>query len=258
MIRRQKLPVASPRGGNRGCLCPDGTYSRKCCDGSLAAQGIGSLVQQGVSVRPSDVWFNFNGTTNYAYYPADSFSFSGTAYSFAFYIRAFDLYLQKQYILKADNFSIELQGSNVVLVQGSSSLTIATLIVSDWTYLAITIDGSSIVTYLITDDSLPPVVSTGTLSGINLNAITNLTIAAANDGSLPFYGNFAHFGFWQRVLTEAEVISLEPKSLNAYTTSEKVDLIHFYEFSYWLQFNVLRLANDRIGVPPINGTINDL
>ena len=27
----------------RACLCADNTYSRKCCDGSLRAQGIGSL-----------------------------------------------------------------------------------------------------------------------------------------------------------------------------------------------------------------------
>lgn len=32
---------SSPRGGRRGCLCEDNTYSRKCCDGSLQAQGIG-------------------------------------------------------------------------------------------------------------------------------------------------------------------------------------------------------------------------
>ena len=43
MMRPQKLPVASPRGGNRGCLCKDNTYSRKCCDGSLQAQGIGNI-----------------------------------------------------------------------------------------------------------------------------------------------------------------------------------------------------------------------
>jgi len=41
MMRPQKLPVASPRGGNRGCLCKDNTYSRKCCDGALIQQGIG-------------------------------------------------------------------------------------------------------------------------------------------------------------------------------------------------------------------------
>jgi len=35
----------SPRGGRRGCLCKDGkTYSRKCCDGTIGAQGIGSTV----------------------------------------------------------------------------------------------------------------------------------------------------------------------------------------------------------------------
>ena len=34
---------SSPKGGSRGCLCPDGTYNRKCCDGSLQAQGIGRI-----------------------------------------------------------------------------------------------------------------------------------------------------------------------------------------------------------------------
>ena len=33
---------SSPKGGNRGCLCWDkNNYSKKCCDGSLRAQGIG-------------------------------------------------------------------------------------------------------------------------------------------------------------------------------------------------------------------------
>ena len=31
----------SPKGGRRGCLCKDNTYSIKCCNGSLRAQGIG-------------------------------------------------------------------------------------------------------------------------------------------------------------------------------------------------------------------------
>ena len=30
----------SPKNARRACLCPDGrTYSRKCCDGTLQAQG---------------------------------------------------------------------------------------------------------------------------------------------------------------------------------------------------------------------------
>lgn len=46
----------SPKRSKRGCLCKDGkTYSRKCCDGSLHAQGIGVI--QG----PTD---NTNTTTN--------------------------------------------------------------------------------------------------------------------------------------------------------------------------------------------------
>jgi len=46
-MRRRKnatLSYSSPRGSSRGCLCPDGrTYSRKCCDGTLEAQGVGRL-----------------------------------------------------------------------------------------------------------------------------------------------------------------------------------------------------------------------
>jgi hypothetical protein len=34
----------SPKGGRRGCLCRDkDTYSIKCCDGSIQAQGIGKI-----------------------------------------------------------------------------------------------------------------------------------------------------------------------------------------------------------------------
>ena len=39
----------SPKGGNRGCLCDDGTYSKKCCNGDLQNQGIGSPIQGGES-----------------------------------------------------------------------------------------------------------------------------------------------------------------------------------------------------------------
>ena len=33
-------------GGKRACLCKDGTYSTKCCDGSIWAQGIGDINAQ--------------------------------------------------------------------------------------------------------------------------------------------------------------------------------------------------------------------
>ena len=39
----EKAP--SPKDDRRACLCPDGTYSRKCCDGSFQAQGIGSITK---------------------------------------------------------------------------------------------------------------------------------------------------------------------------------------------------------------------
>lgn len=38
-----KESKSSPKGGKRGCLCKDGTYNVKCCDGTLPAQGIGDI-----------------------------------------------------------------------------------------------------------------------------------------------------------------------------------------------------------------------
>ena len=41
MAKSKTVSYSSPKGGRRGCLCENGTYSSKCCDGSLQAQGIG-------------------------------------------------------------------------------------------------------------------------------------------------------------------------------------------------------------------------
>jgi hypothetical protein len=41
-----KNKTSSPQGGDRACLCEDGTYSKECCKGEMINQGIGSLVQQ--------------------------------------------------------------------------------------------------------------------------------------------------------------------------------------------------------------------
>ena len=42
MKRNNSTPsLTSPKGSKRGCLCKNNTYSTKCCDGSLQAQGIG-------------------------------------------------------------------------------------------------------------------------------------------------------------------------------------------------------------------------
>ncbi len=42
--RRKYTPSkTSPKGGKRGCLCADNTYSSKCCDGSHQGQGIGNI-----------------------------------------------------------------------------------------------------------------------------------------------------------------------------------------------------------------------
>lgn len=50
-MAEKTLSKASPKGGKRGCLCEDGTYNKKCCDGTLHAQGIGKTA----SVTPQQV-----------------------------------------------------------------------------------------------------------------------------------------------------------------------------------------------------------
>tara|TARA_R100000773_G_scaffold44399_1_gene45422 strand:- start:61 stop:1263 length:1203 start_codon:yes stop_codon:yes gene_type:complete len=48
--RYKKTPsTTSPKDDRRACLCPDGTYSRECCDGSLIAQGIGNITGTAVT-----------------------------------------------------------------------------------------------------------------------------------------------------------------------------------------------------------------
>ena len=45
----------SPKGGNRGCLCADSTYSKECCNGDLQNQGIGSTVGQNANSTITNV-----------------------------------------------------------------------------------------------------------------------------------------------------------------------------------------------------------
>jgi hypothetical protein len=39
----ETLGNAVPNNKRRGCMCKDGTYSRKCCDGTLRSQGVGRI-----------------------------------------------------------------------------------------------------------------------------------------------------------------------------------------------------------------------
>jgi hypothetical protein len=55
-MAKSKTPsYSSPKAGSkRGCLCENGKYSKKCCDGSLQAQGIGTTTgTENVSVTIS-------------------------------------------------------------------------------------------------------------------------------------------------------------------------------------------------------------
>jgi hypothetical protein len=49
----ETLGNAVPNNKRRGCMCKDGTYSRKCCDGTLRSQGVGRISGVGVLLLES-------------------------------------------------------------------------------------------------------------------------------------------------------------------------------------------------------------
>ncbi len=53
--KKKTKSKSSPKDAKRGCICEDGTYHVDCCDGSLQAQGIGSTVSQGISVKSGTI-----------------------------------------------------------------------------------------------------------------------------------------------------------------------------------------------------------
>ena len=54
----------SPRSSRRGCLCKKGTYSKKCCDGSLQAQGVGSLYGEDLLLTESGTYLQQENGNN--------------------------------------------------------------------------------------------------------------------------------------------------------------------------------------------------
>ena len=47
-MKRFETPgKSSPKSSRKGCLCKNNTYSTKCCDQTLRAQGIGSTSSTG-------------------------------------------------------------------------------------------------------------------------------------------------------------------------------------------------------------------
>ena len=50
---KETLGNAVPNNKRRGCMCKDGTYSRKCCDGTLRSQGVGRITGEGVLLLQS-------------------------------------------------------------------------------------------------------------------------------------------------------------------------------------------------------------
>ena len=62
--RNKTASRTSPSSSRRACLCKDNTYSRKCCDGSLQAQGIGSLVGEELLYLESGAYLQQENNNN--------------------------------------------------------------------------------------------------------------------------------------------------------------------------------------------------
>jgi hypothetical protein len=67
MYSRNQTPTpsrTSPQGGRRGCLCKDGTYNSKCCNGDLQNQGIGNTTGQNSWIYNTKYSNSFNKKVN--------------------------------------------------------------------------------------------------------------------------------------------------------------------------------------------------
>lgn len=212
----------------------------------------------------SEIWFNFDGAVNYTVFPDNSFSLPGD-FCFGVYIRPWTTDRARQVILMADSFSIEIRGKYLYVINAEQETKVTFLRTGEWIYISVNVSGTNLTVYAAEAYTLSNGVLTVfdntytfTINAVDLSSVSKLRIASDLNNDNLFYGNFAHFGFWNRTLSLAEVLVIRPLSITTYPAAQKVDLVHFYEFSYWLAFGVTALATDKILVSPINGTINGL
>jgi len=82
-----KIPSrTSPKGGQRACLCSDkNTYSIKCCDGSLWAQGIGMSIDTSPPTGYTLAWnqsvLDFNNYTSASFHIGNGQSLASYYYT---------------------------------------------------------------------------------------------------------------------------------------------------------------------------------
>lgn len=55
--RKNTYSRTSPRESRRACLCDNGLYSRKCCNGYMINQGIGKIY--GEAGLGSSIWYGY-------------------------------------------------------------------------------------------------------------------------------------------------------------------------------------------------------
>lgn len=212
----------------------------------------------------SEIWFNFDGAVNYTVFPDNSFSLPG-AFCFGAYIRPWTTESPRQVILMADTFSIEIRGKYLYVINAEQETKVTFLRTGEWIYISVNVSGTNLTVYTAAAYTLSNGVLTVfdntytfTINAVDLSSVSKLRIASDLNNDNLFYGNFAHFGFWNRTLSLAEVLIIRPRNITTYPAAQKVDLVHFYEFSYWLAFGITALATDKILVSPINGTVNGL
>jgi hypothetical protein len=207
----------------------------------------------------STVWFNLDGKYNYAVFPDNQFSF-GTTFCFGFWFRAFSVERPKQTLVATDNFSIELRGKYLYVISFGQETKLSAVITPDeWAYYTFNISGTSLVLYRSLAYTLSDGVNTSfdytytaTITAPDLSAVEQLRIGSDLNGENLFWGNYSYFSMWDRNVSLAENNSLRNGNISTYSASEKVDMLHHYQFS------LNNTVNDLIGSPAVNGTINGL
>jgi hypothetical protein len=207
MRRRKIIPSkASPKNGKRACICPDGrTYSRKCCDGSLRAQGIGSITGTVTPTFSNTKSISFDGVD-------DDIRFTeidlGTTSTVSLWVKPNIYYTgillgcetyQSDYLIFSTSYSFYVR---IGAVFKNFPSTDNELTAGSWHHLVIVRDGDSISTYV--DGNFIQ-----TQTGYGTSETTRFdTIANRQTGSLPWEGKIDEVSAYDSVLSAEDITAI--------------------------------------------------
>lgn len=172
----------------------------------------------------------FNGTSDYVQLP-DPFNYTNHTIAFWIYpagtpVNFYCLFDNRDGA--GDGISTNYSSANKIdyRVNGSTLLSTSTISASQWSFVVMQYDGTTMKIYI--DGSLDG----STAASQTLNVTTNAVIGrVAYTSALYYKGNLANVAIWNRALSSDEINSVMWKNYSQVTNSERVGLQAWYGLS---------------------------